>query len=112
MELRYASILDKLVNSKLLLCFSDLHKYDLNLLKLKYRTYFIIITVLSRQTLLFFSSFKIVLFTVVNQVVANCLTSLQEIWGLEASTSEEAAREREALLSKPVVYYFLNRYLS
>ncbi|XP_073039117.1 beta-adaptin-like protein A [Primulina eburnea] len=43
------------------------------------------------------------------QVVANCLTSLQEIWGLEASTSEEAAREREALLSKPVVYYFLNR---
>ncbi|XP_073129436.1 beta-adaptin-like protein A [Henckelia pumila] len=43
------------------------------------------------------------------QVVANCLSSLQEIWGLEASTSEEAAREREALLSKPVVYYFLNR---
>ncbi|XP_073285321.1 beta-adaptin-like protein A [Primulina huaijiensis] len=43
------------------------------------------------------------------QVVANCLTSLQEIWGLEASTSEEAAREREALFSKPVVYYFLNR---
>ncbi|XP_073275708.1 beta-adaptin-like protein A [Primulina huaijiensis] len=43
------------------------------------------------------------------QVVANCLNSLQEIWGLEASTSEEAAREREALLSKPVVYYFLNR---
>lgn len=44
------------------------------------------------------------------QVVANCLTSLQEIWSLEASTSEEAARERENLLSKPVVYYFLNRY--
>ncbi|KAL1562217.1 beta-adaptin-like protein A [Salvia divinorum] len=43
------------------------------------------------------------------QVVANCLTSLQEIWSLEASTSEEAARERETLLSKPVVYYFLNR---
>ncbi|XP_051119286.1 beta-adaptin-like protein A [Andrographis paniculata] len=43
------------------------------------------------------------------QVVANCLTSLQEIWGLEASTSEEAAREREALLSKPLIYYFLNR---
>ncbi|KAG8381866.1 hypothetical protein BUALT_Bualt05G0017400 [Buddleja alternifolia] len=43
------------------------------------------------------------------QVVANCLTSLQEIWSLEASTSEEAAREREALLSKPVIYYFLNR---
>ncbi|KAL2517683.1 Beta-adaptin-like protein A [Abeliophyllum distichum] len=43
------------------------------------------------------------------QVVANCLTSLQEIWGLEASTSEEAARERETLLSKPVIYYFLNR---
>ncbi|KAK4422287.1 Beta-adaptin-like protein A [Sesamum alatum] len=43
------------------------------------------------------------------QVVANCLTSLQEIWTLEASKSEEAAREREALLSKPVIYYFLNR---
>ncbi|CAA2992341.1 beta-adaptin A [Olea europaea subsp. europaea] len=43
------------------------------------------------------------------QVVANCLTSLQEIWGLEASTSEEAAREREMLLSKAVIYYFLNR---
>lgn len=43
------------------------------------------------------------------QVVANCLTALQEIWSAEASTSEEASREREALLSKPVVYYFLNR---
>ncbi|KAK1372487.1 hypothetical protein POM88_028680 [Heracleum sosnowskyi] len=43
------------------------------------------------------------------QVVANCLFSLQEIWSLEASTSEEASREREALLSKPVIYYFLNR---
>ncbi|XP_077219797.1 adaptin family protein [Tasmannia lanceolata] len=43
------------------------------------------------------------------QVVANCLSSLQEIWSLEASTSEEASREREALLSKPVVYYLLNR---
>ncbi|PIA65013.1 hypothetical protein AQUCO_00100466v1 [Aquilegia coerulea] len=43
------------------------------------------------------------------QVVANCLSSLQEIWSLEASTSEEASREREALLSKPVIYYFLNR---
>ncbi|KAL8499231.1 hypothetical protein ACS0TY_022274 [Phlomoides rotata] len=43
------------------------------------------------------------------QVVANCLISLQEIWSLEASTSEEAARERESLLSKPVIYYFLNR---
>ncbi|KAF9615369.1 hypothetical protein IFM89_023020 [Coptis chinensis] len=44
-----------------------------------------------------------------SQVVANCLSALQEIWSLEASTSEEASREREALLSKPVVYYFLNR---
>nr|XP_043606513.1 beta-adaptin-like protein A [Erigeron canadensis] len=43
------------------------------------------------------------------QVVANCLFALQEIWGLEASTSEEAAREREALISKPVIYYLLNR---
>ncbi|XP_010254119.1 PREDICTED: beta-adaptin-like protein A isoform X2 [Nelumbo nucifera] len=43
------------------------------------------------------------------QVVANCLSALQEIWSLEASTSEEASREREALLSKPVIYYLLNR---
>ncbi|KAG5540672.1 hypothetical protein RHGRI_020788 [Rhododendron griersonianum] len=43
------------------------------------------------------------------QVVANCLSALQEIWSLEASQSEEASREREALLSKPVIYYFLNR---
>ncbi|KAJ4953193.1 hypothetical protein NE237_030025 [Protea cynaroides] len=43
------------------------------------------------------------------QVVANCLTALQEIWSLEAGTSEEASREREALLTKPVIYYFLNR---
>ncbi|GFS35407.1 adaptin family protein [Actinidia rufa] len=43
------------------------------------------------------------------QVVANCLSALQEIWSLEASKSEEASREKEALLSKPVVYYFLNR---
>ncbi|KAL1830597.1 hypothetical protein ACET3Z_000248 [Daucus carota] len=42
------------------------------------------------------------------QVVANCLFSLQEIWTLEANTSEEASSEREALLSKPVIYYFLN----
>jgi len=43
------------------------------------------------------------------QVVANCLSALQEIWSLEASQSEEASREREALLSKPLIYYFLNR---
>ncbi|KAK8660000.1 hypothetical protein V6N13_050936 [Hibiscus sabdariffa] len=43
------------------------------------------------------------------QVVANCLSSLQEIWSAEASTSEEASREREALISKPVIYYLLNR---
>ncbi|XP_059658027.1 beta-adaptin-like protein A [Cornus florida] len=43
------------------------------------------------------------------QVVANCLSALQEIWSLEASTSEEASREREALLSKPMIYYLLNR---
>lgn len=43
------------------------------------------------------------------QVVANCLSALQEIWSLEASTSEEASREREALLSKPIIYYLLNR---
>ncbi|XP_043723836.1 beta-adaptin-like protein A [Telopea speciosissima] len=43
------------------------------------------------------------------QVVANCLSALQEIWSLEAGTSEEASREREAFLSKPVIYYLLNR---
>ncbi|KAE9587034.1 putative beta-adaptin appendage subdomain, AP complex subunit beta [Lupinus albus] len=43
------------------------------------------------------------------QVVANCLSALQEIWTLESTTSEEAARERETLTSKPVVYYLLNR---
>ncbi|KAI3825505.1 hypothetical protein L1987_06995 [Smallanthus sonchifolius] len=43
------------------------------------------------------------------QVVANCLSALQEIWGQEASSSEEAAREREALISKPIIYYLLNR---
>ncbi|KAJ4845857.1 hypothetical protein Tsubulata_044569 [Turnera subulata] len=43
------------------------------------------------------------------QVVANCLSALQEIWSSEASSSEEASRDREALLSKPVVYYLLNR---
>ncbi|CAA2997904.1 beta-adaptin A [Olea europaea subsp. europaea] len=37
--------------------------------------------------------------------VANCLTSLQEIWGLEASTSEKVERERENLNSK------IGRYL-
>ncbi|KAI3977433.1 hypothetical protein MKX01_000346 [Papaver californicum] len=44
-----------------------------------------------------------------SQVVANSLSALQEIWSLEASNSEEAFREREGLLSKPVVYYLLNR---
>ncbi|XP_024027067.1 beta-adaptin-like protein A [Morus notabilis] len=43
------------------------------------------------------------------QVVANCLSALQEIWSSEATTSEEALRDRETLLSKPVVYYLLNR---
>ncbi|XP_039018107.1 beta-adaptin-like protein A isoform X2 [Hibiscus syriacus] len=43
------------------------------------------------------------------QVVANCLSALQEIWSAEASRSEEAPREREALISKPVIYYLLNR---
>ncbi|URD74669.1 hypothetical protein MUK42_19853 [Musa troglodytarum] len=43
------------------------------------------------------------------QVVANCLFVLQEIWNLEANKSEEAARERETLLSKKIVYYLLNR---
>ncbi|XP_058785110.1 beta-adaptin-like protein A [Vicia villosa] len=43
------------------------------------------------------------------QVVANCLSGLQEIWTLESTNSEEAARERETLHSKPIVYYFLNR---
>ncbi|KAJ0809025.1 putative clathrin/coatomer adaptor, adaptin-like, armadillo-like helical, TBP domain superfamily [Helianthus annuus] len=42
------------------------------------------------------------------QVVANSLSALQEIWGTAAS-SEEAAREREGLISKPVIYYLLNR---
>ncbi|XP_052188596.1 beta-adaptin-like protein A [Diospyros lotus] len=43
------------------------------------------------------------------QVVANCLAALQEIWSLEASQSEKASMDRETLLSKPVIYYFLNR---
>ncbi|XP_021735609.1 beta-adaptin-like protein A [Chenopodium quinoa] len=43
------------------------------------------------------------------QVVANCLLALQEIWSAEASSSEEASRERDSLLSKPLIYYFLNR---
>ncbi|KAL8138674.1 hypothetical protein V2J09_004675 [Rumex salicifolius] len=43
------------------------------------------------------------------QVVANCLSALQEIWSSEASHSEEAAYERDGLLSKPFVYYLLNR---
>ncbi|XP_068652768.1 beta-adaptin-like protein A isoform X1 [Aristolochia californica] len=43
------------------------------------------------------------------QVVANCLIALQEIWNLEAVSSEEASREREALLSKPIIFYLLNR---
>ncbi|PKU68405.1 beta-adaptin-like protein A [Dendrobium catenatum] len=43
------------------------------------------------------------------QVVANCLSSLQEIWSLEAGNLEAVSREREALLSKQVVYYLLNR---
>lgn len=43
------------------------------------------------------------------QVVANCLSSLQEIWSLEAGNLETVSRERENLLSKQVVYYLLNR---
>nr|GMD44254.1 beta-adaptin-like protein A [Ipomoea batatas] len=43
------------------------------------------------------------------QVVANCLSALQEIWSLEGSKSEEASRDREILLSKPVIYFLLNR---
>ncbi|KAM1970108.1 hypothetical protein ACFX16_017230 [Malus domestica] len=43
------------------------------------------------------------------QVVANCLSALQEIWSLGGSASEEVSREREILLSKPVIYYLLNR---
>ncbi|KAK8509285.1 hypothetical protein V6N12_018367 [Hibiscus sabdariffa] len=42
-------------------------------------------------------------------VVANCLSALQEIWSAEASASDEALREREALISKPIIYYLLNR---
>ncbi|KAH9300632.1 hypothetical protein KI387_012215, partial [Taxus chinensis] len=43
------------------------------------------------------------------QVVASCLSSLQEILTLEGNTSEEASREKELLLSKSVVYLLLNR---
>ncbi|XP_002516577.2 beta-adaptin-like protein A [Ricinus communis] len=43
------------------------------------------------------------------QVVANCLCALQEIWSAEASTSEEALREKESLISKAVIFNFLNR---
>ena len=41
----------------------------------------------------------------------NCISALQEIWNSESSTSEEAAREKEGLISKPFVYYLLNRYV-
>ncbi|KAK1284825.1 Beta-adaptin-like protein A [Acorus calamus] len=43
------------------------------------------------------------------QVVANCLSALQEIWSAEGVASEEAVRERDALLSKHFIYYILNR---
>ncbi|XAR70888.1 hypothetical protein NMG60_11027926 [Bertholletia excelsa] len=43
------------------------------------------------------------------QVVANCLSALQEIWSLETSKSEEASKEIETLVSKPLIYYLLNR---
>ncbi|CAD6256737.1 unnamed protein product [Miscanthus lutarioriparius] len=44
-----------------------------------------------------------------DNVVANCLHALQEIWTLEAANSEAAAREIETLYSKPVVFYLLNK---
>ncbi|KAA3477579.1 beta-adaptin-like protein A isoform X2 [Gossypium australe] len=37
------------------------------------------------------------------------LSALQEIWSADVSTSKEASREREALISRPVIYYLLNR---
>ncbi|KAJ8450454.1 hypothetical protein Cgig2_002139 [Carnegiea gigantea] len=43
------------------------------------------------------------------QVVANCLSALREIWSSEASLSEEASKELDGLLSKPLIYYLLNR---
>ncbi|KAG0560601.1 hypothetical protein M758_10G187600 [Ceratodon purpureus] len=44
------------------------------------------------------------------QVVANCLCALQEIYTAEVNVSPEtAARDREHLLSKPVIYSLLNR---
>nr|ATG71013.1 AP4B [Cupressus duclouxiana] len=43
------------------------------------------------------------------KVVASCLSSLQEILTLEGNASEEASKERELLLSKPVIYFLLNR---
>ncbi|CAL1373495.1 unnamed protein product [Linum trigynum] len=44
-----------------------------------------------------------------SQVVVNCLFALQEIWNSESSKSEEATREKEGLISKPFIYYLLNR---
>eukprot|EP00249_Psilotum_nudum_P021679 c28199_g1_i1 orf=558-3068(-) len=43
------------------------------------------------------------------QVVANCLCALEEILTQEVNSSESAGHERDFLLSKPVVYAFLNR---
>ncbi|KAJ7530415.1 hypothetical protein O6H91_14G003300 [Diphasiastrum complanatum] len=43
------------------------------------------------------------------QVVANCLSALQEIYTLEAASSEAALKERELLFGRPVIYALLNR---
>lgn len=46
----------------------------------------------------------------VHQVVANCVCALQEIWTSETLLhNTEAAKEREVLYSKAVVYSLLNR---
>lgn len=43
-------------------------------------------------------------------MVANCLSALQEIYTAEANiSSETAARDREHLFSKAVIYSLLNR---
>ncbi|KAF4373625.1 hypothetical protein F8388_025319 [Cannabis sativa] len=58
--------------------------------------------------------FPVTKFKMIQEKVAffNLMTfkfATSEIWTLEATTSEEASRERETLLSKPIVYYLLNR---
>lgn len=52
---------------------------------------------------------ELMLYDLDSQVVANCLCALQEISTQEGSNMEEVGLEKEFLISKPIVYNFLNR---